>query len=95
MGFTKAFPVRSDKSVYPKWEDVELSKDEEKSADDSARKQNLILMKECLEDAKILLAEPAFSENTVRVAIALFEKRASHVAYHKEELAQEIFKKKV
>lgn len=95
MAFTKAFASRSDKSVYPKWVDVELSEEEEHEAESQARKESLKILKECLEDAKILLAEPEQSESTVQLACALFDKRASHVAFYKEELAQKKFKKMV
>jgi hypothetical protein len=93
MAFSKAFPERSDKSVYPRWHDIALTREQEKSAEEHARKENLLLMRECIDDAKILLAEPDQSENVVRLAVAFFDKRASHVAFYKEELAQELFKK--
>ena len=94
MGFSKAFPVRSDKSVYPRWEDVELSEAEEKEAEALARSENAKIMKECLRDAREILKEENlkdFQTNMVQIAIALFEKRASHTAYWKEEKARQKF----
>lgn len=96
MAFTKAFPKRSDKSVYPQWEDVVLSAEEETKAEAACRKENLKLMQECLEDAeKLLIAKglKGYETSMTSIAAALFEKRASHVAYWKEEVAKEKFDK--
>ncbi|MFH1590383.1 MAG: hypothetical protein ABIC95_00495 [archaeon] len=92
MPFSKAFPKRSDKSAYPVWVDVELSEEEERAVDESARQENLRLMDECLSDAKELLVKRGLvgeDENIVAAGIALFEKRASHAVYHKERKAKE------
>ncbi|RMF05742.1 hypothetical protein D6764_03965 [Candidatus Woesearchaeota archaeon] len=94
MGFSKAFPVRSDKSVYPRWEDVELTEAEEKEVEALARSENIKIMKECIRDAKDILKDESlkdFQTNMVQIAIALFEKRASHAAYWKEEKARQKF----
>ena len=96
MTYSKAFPVRTDKSVYPRWEDVHLTKAEEKEAEAKARVENINIMKECLRDAKEILKDEAmkdFQTNMVQMAIALFEKRASHAIYWKEEKAKEKFEK--
>jgi hypothetical protein len=95
MPYTKAFPKRTDKSVYPRWEDVELSEEEEEKIEQEARKENVRLMAECIDDAKKLISEKGlkdFQSNIVSVAIALFDKRASHHVYWKERKAQEKFK---
>lgn len=96
MGFSKAFPRRSDKSVYPNWEDVYLNEDEEKKVEDDAKEENSRLMGECLEAAKKVMQAKGlkdFDTNLVRIAIALFEKRASHTVFWKEEKAKEKFDK--
>ena len=85
MVFEKSFPIKSDKSAYPKWVDVTLTKEEEASIDLSARKENLKLMRECLDDARVLADNPS---DVTSIGIALFEKRASHSIYWKERKAK-------
>ena len=52
MAFSKAFPKRSDKTFYPRWEDVTLTEEEEKLVEQVAKTENMSLMKDCIEDAK-------------------------------------------
>ena len=94
MAFSKAFPKRTDKTVYPRWEDVFLTKEEESQEEERARQRNVELMKQCVDDAKHLMKERLLKDyetNLIRIAIALFEKRASHAVYFKERLAKEKF----
>ena len=94
MPFSKAFPKRSDKAVYPRWEDVELTDAEERLVDEKARFENIGLMKECIDDSMKLFDEKSlkkYQTDMIRLAIALFEKRASHSVYHKERKAKEKF----
>ncbi len=94
MGFSKNFPKTSDKSVYPKWVEVTLSEDEEKEAEQIARKKSIHLMRECIEDARLIVREKRLMESQkqlVDIATALFDKRASHVVFFKEELAKKKF----
>ncbi|MEM4267273.1 MAG: hypothetical protein QXK37_00415 [Candidatus Woesearchaeota archaeon] len=94
MPFTKSFPKTSDKSFYPRWEEVTLSEHEEKLVEEQSRRENLELMEECLEDAKHILHHAKLKEqqsDLVGIAIALFEKRASHTIFKKEEKAKEKF----
>ena len=96
MAYTKAFPKRSDKSVYPQWEDVTLTAEEEAKAEELCKEANNKIMAECLIDAeKLLIAKglKGYETSLTQVATSLFEKRASHVAYWKEELAKEKFDK--
>ncbi|MBW2983086.1 hypothetical protein KY327_02175 [Candidatus Woesearchaeota archaeon] len=96
MPFTKAFPKRSDKSVYPQWEDVSLTPEEEREAEAACRADNNRIMASCLEDAKRLVKEEGlkgFETSVVTVASSLFDKRASHAAFWKEEKAREKFEK--
>jgi hypothetical protein len=97
MVFSKSFPKTSDKSVYPKWEEITLSDDEEREQEDIARRDNIRKMHESIADAKeIIKAEnlKPFQTDMVNMAIALFEKRASHEIYYKENKAKEKFDKK-
>jgi hypothetical protein len=94
MAFTKPFPKRSDKSIYPQWEDVELSEEEEQKVEQKAREENNKLMAQCIEDAQnifVLKGLKGYETSMTEIACALFEKRASHVAYWKEERAREKF----
>jgi hypothetical protein len=92
MAFSKAFPRRSDKSVFPKWEDVELDEAEEKEIEEKARQENIRLFKQCLDDANKIIRERGlkpFQNDLVKIAITLFEKQSSHTVYWKERSAKE------
>jgi len=94
MVFSKSFPRKSDKSVYPNWDEVVLDNDEEVSIEQRARAENIDLFGECVRDAKkILVGENLrpFEDNLVRISIALFEKRASHAVFWKENAAKDKF----
>ena len=94
MAFSKSFAKRSDKSVYPRWDDVYLSEGEEREAESLARKENLRLLKECIADARKILKDEnmkGFETSIVSLAVALFDKRASHHVYWKENKALEKF----
>jgi hypothetical protein len=94
MTFSKSFPRTTDKSMYPKWEEITLSDDEEAVIEEEARQENLIIMKQCIVDARRLMKESDlkdFETNLIRIAISLFEKRASHAVYWKEERAKDKF----
>lgn len=94
MAFSKSFPRRSDKSNYPIWEDIFLTGDEEEAVEREARVENVRLMKECLDDAKAVLAEKQlkpYQADVTRIAISLFEKRASHAVWQKERKCRDKF----
>jgi len=96
MAFSKTFPKTTDKSVYPKWIEIYLDEREEKEQEENARTRNVKIMKECMDDAKIIIHDmelKRFQNDLVKVAIALFEKRASHETHHKENKAKEKFDK--
>lgn len=96
MAFSKKFPRKKEGSNYPEWEEIELSGEEESEADEKARQDSIRLMKECIEDAKGIVAEKGYKEyqsDIVHMAISLFEKRASHSVYWKESKAKEKFDK--
>ncbi len=87
MAFSKSFPTTKDK--YPQWEEIFLSDEEEKRLEQEAREINNSLMKECIEDAK----KNAPDLDTAKIAVALFEKRASHSVYYKERKCKDMFDK--
>jgi hypothetical protein len=94
MAFSKSFPRTIEGTNYPKWEEVSITKEEEKEQEEKARSENIGLMKECIEDAKSILAEKGFKDyqsDIVSMAISLFEKRASHSIYWKEGRTKEKF----
>jgi len=94
MTFSKSFPKTVKGTVYPQWEEVFLTEEEEKEVEKQAKEENITLMKECLDDAKKIFEEKElkdFQTDLVRVAIALFEKRSSHVVYWKESKCKEKF----
>ncbi|MBN2459519.1 hypothetical protein JXB28_04515 [Candidatus Woesearchaeota archaeon] len=96
MAFSKAFAKTTDKSVYPKWVEVFLSEEEEKEEEKKCREENIRLMKECISDAKKIFSSEklkGYETSVMSIAIALFEKRASHSVYWKESKAKEKFDK--
>ena len=98
MTYSKSFPKTIEGSNYPKWEEVFLSAEEETQQEDKCRNENIQLMKECIDDAKLLIESKGFKgfkEDILQVATSLFEKRASHAVYFKENLAKEKFEKKL
>ena len=94
MPFSKSFPKQSKTSAYPQWEEITLTEEEEKAVEQKSRQENINLFKQCIEDAKYLLIGKGLNESDsgiIGVAIALFEKRASHEIYWKENRAKEKF----
>ena len=96
MPFSKTFPKTVPGSNYPVWEEIFLTEEEEKQAEEECRKQNFRVLDQCLEAAKALAIKHSSNteENRVRIAIALFEKRASHEVFWKENKAKEKFDEK-
>jgi hypothetical protein len=97
MSFSKSFPKTSKGSTYPTWEEVFLDPEEEKGIEKLADKENLELMKYCLDEAKTILSEKNlkdYQSDVVQVAIALFNKISSHVVYWKESKCKEKFDEK-
>ena len=94
MPFQKSFPKTVKGFSYPQWEEVTLTPDEEIEQDKKARIENLRLMDQCIEDAKKIMEKrqlKPYQTDLVHIAIALFEKRASHAVYWKEHKAKEKF----
>ena len=96
MGFSKSFPRNVEGSSYPRWEEISITDEEEREEEEKARQDNIKLMKQCIEDAKVLLTEAGMKDyqtDAVNMAVAMFEKRASHSVYWKENKAKEKFDK--
>ena len=96
MPFSKTFPKSSEKSIYPKWTEIFLTEEEEKEVSLKVREENIKLMKECIDDARNMVTEKRLLESQAvlaKIAISLFEKRASHEVFHKESKAKEKFDK--
>lgn len=94
MAFSKSFPKTIEGSAYPRWEEVFISEGEEREVEQRAREENIRLMKECIDDAKLLIEDrgfKGFKEDILKVAVPLFEKRASHSVYWKESKCKEKF----
>ena len=94
MAFSKSFPRTIEGSTYPRWEEVFLSEEEEKAMEQAAKTENINIMKECIDDAKALIEEKGFKgfkEDILQVAKSLFDKRASHAVYWKENRCKDKF----
>ncbi|PIN76580.1 hypothetical protein COV17_01885 [Candidatus Woesearchaeota archaeon CG10_big_fil_rev_8_21_14_0_10_36_11] len=93
MVFSKTFPRTAKDSSYPTWEEVYLTEDEEKDVEEKCKREHFVILDECLRDAKAVAIKNAINteENVTQLAIALFEKRASHSIFWKENKAKEKF----
>jgi hypothetical protein len=94
MAFSKSFPKIIKGSNYPRWDEVFLTDEEERFEEVKCRQENLRLMDECINDAKAILSKQnlkPFQNDLIRIAISLFDKRASHAVYWKENKAKEKF----
>jgi len=96
MTFSKTFPKTMPGSNYPIWEEVFLTEEEEQAAEEQCKKENFRILDSSLQEAKALAIKNGINEdsNLVQLAIALFEKRASHVVFWKESKAKEKFDEK-
>ena len=93
MAFSKTFPKTISGSNYPLWEEIFLTKEEENQVEEQCHQENFEILNQCLEEAKTLAIKNGINtdENRTKLAIALFEKRASHVVFWKESKAKEKF----
>lgn len=93
MPFSKTFPKQVPGSNYPVWEEIRLTEEEEQQAEQECRTHNFRILDQCITEAKSLAIKHAMNtdENRVKLAIALFEKRASHEVFWKENKAKEKF----
>lgn len=94
MAFSKSFPKNTEGSTYTTWVEVSLSEGEEREEEQRCRETNIALMHECIDDAKEVMLKQGmkmFDSNIVNLATSLFEKRASHEIYFKEDRAKQKF----
>lgn len=94
MAFSKSFPKSTEKSAYPKWVEVFLTKEEEREIEARAHRENIRLLGRCIDDARAIMKDGGlkpFQTTLVSLALALFEKQASHTVYWKENRAKEKF----
>ena len=96
MAFSKNFARNIDGSNYPVWEEVCLTEEEEKNVEDKCKKEHFVILDECLRDARVLAIKHGVNSDEIisRLSVTLFEKRASHVVFWKENKAKEKFDKK-
>lgn len=95
MAFSKTFPKKDPNSSYPVWEEVYLTEQEELASEELCSKENFKLLDQALNEAKIIAIKHGLNsdENRIKLAIALFEKKASHAVFWKENKAKEKFDK--
>ena len=94
MAFSKSFPRTLKGSTYPRWEEIFLTENEELLEEQRCKIDNISIMKESIDDAKKIMADKdlkRYQTDLISVAIALFEKRASHAIHCKERKAKEKF----
>lgn len=93
MVFVKSFPKNIKGTSVPIWEEIKLSDEEEKEVERKGVQVHYAMMRECIDDARKMLQEKGYGsdENVISVAIALFEKRASHTVFMKEQKTREKF----
>ena len=93
MAFSKTFPRTTKESSYPTWEEVYLSDEEEKEVEEKCKREHFAILDECLRDAHAVAIKNAINteENVTKLAITLFEKRASHAVFWKANKAKEKF----
>lgn len=90
----KTFPRTVDGSSYPVWEEVALSEKEEFIEEQKAKRENIKMMRKCVDEAKKLLEEMGMREyqsDILNIALSLFRKQASHVVYWKDNRCKEKF----
>tara|TARA_Y100000034_G_scaffold72937_1_gene87878 strand:- start:355 stop:654 length:300 start_codon:yes stop_codon:yes gene_type:complete len=93
MPFSKKFPRQVPDSNYPVWEEIYLTEEEEREIEQQSQKEHFSILDDCINEAKTLVIKHGMNEpkNVTKLAIALFEKRASHVVFWKENKAKEKF----
>jgi hypothetical protein len=96
MAFSKTFPKTVPGTNYPIWEEVYLTEEEERAVEEQCKRENFLFMQESIQEAKTLAIKNQMNEEIIvsSIAIALFEKKASHVVFMKENKAKEKFDNK-
>jgi len=93
MVFSKTFPKNIPGTNFPVWEEVFLTPEEEKQVEERCKQENFLVMDECLKEAKQLVIKHGINNdhNIAVLAVSLFDKRASHIVFWKENKAKEKF----
>jgi len=92
MTHRKSFPRSAEGRNVTIWEDIRLSKKEEKEQEKLARQTNAELMQECINDAGLILKRIGmrnYQSDVIRIARELFNKRASHSVFWKDKKCRE------
>ena len=90
--FSKSFRRQVEGSLHGKWVEVTLTDEEEKEVERVAGAENAKLFAKCLDEARNIISEKnlkSYQSDIISVAIALFEKRARHSVYWKENRCRE------
>jgi len=98
MAFSKNFPSQKTQGAYTTWVEVKLTEKQERECEHNARNAHVEEFQKCIDDAKEVLLKngmKVFDPNIIQVANALFEKRASHTVYYKEERAKDVFDQQI
>jgi hypothetical protein len=88
MTFSKSFPRTDGKTNFPIWEEISLDSNSEREVESKAQRETNALMKQCIGDSRLIMEDMNLRDSQtdlVRMAVSLFEKRASHIVYWKEE----------
>jgi hypothetical protein len=95
MPFSKTFPKTTPGSNYPTWQEVFLTAEEEIQVEDECKRTNFKILDQSILEAKALAIKHAMNTEDIvtKLAVALFEKRASHEVFWKENKAKEKFDK--
>jgi hypothetical protein len=97
MTFSKSFPRTNGKTNFPIWEEIFLNNSDEREIESKAQCKTNALMKQCIEDARLIMENMNlrdYQTDLVRMAVSLFEKRASHIVYWKEQACKDLFDSK-
>lgn len=92
MSHSKSFPREVKGNTQ--WQEVYLTLAEDQQEEERARKENLSLMKQCVEDATTVMRAKnlqTYQSDMVAIAVTLFAKRASHTVYWKDRKCKEKF----
>lgn len=94
MAYAKNFPRTVEGSNYPRWEEISLSEEEERQEEEQCRKDNIEIMKSCIDDAREIMREKGLKDyqtDLISMAVTLFRKRSSYTIHYKEQKAKEKF----
>ncbi|MFC1690786.1 hypothetical protein ACFL0W_01275 [Nanoarchaeota archaeon] len=94
MVYAKTFPREIKGSQYPRWEEINLSDEEEIVLEKDCMEENKRVLKQCLNDAKRIMKDMGlknYQTDVISLAMNLFRKQASHAVFWKEKKCKERF----